>query len=248
MSFFGGCIDGTIAGMWQKMRGWMNMTDQAKLFPWADQWPEIVDPRVRAAFAVVPRRAFIEEHLARFAEQDAPLPIGEGQTISQPFVVALMVQALHLQPGDKVLEIGVGSGFQTALLCELTAIEGGGRGATIYGVERHAALLARAADVLASLGYAPHLRVGDGAAGWPEASPFDAIIASAVAPHVPRPLWEQLGEGGRMILPLGQHEDDQQLWLVRKLDGQMRVEKLGGVRFVPLISPLFDDPEQWAEE
>jgi len=158
------------------------------------------------------------------------------------------VQALHLQPGDKVLEIGVGSGFQTALLCELTAIEGGGRGATIYGVERHAALLARAADVLASLGYAPHLRVGDGAAGWPEASPFDAIIASAVAPHVPRPLWEQLGEGGRMILPLGQHEDDQQLWLVRKLDGQMRVEKLGGVRFVPLISPLFDDPEQWAEE
>jgi protein-L-isoaspartate(D-aspartate) O-methyltransferase len=170
------------------MREWMSMTDQTdKPFPWADQWPEIVDPRVRAAFAVVPRRAFLDAHMARFADQDAPLPIGEGQTISQPFVVALMVQALAIQPGDKVLEIGAGSGFQTAILCELAATEGDStRGyQTVYAVERSPALADRAAAVLASLGYAPHLRVGDGALGWPEAAPFAAIIVSAVAPHVP---------------------------------------------------------------
>jgi len=248
MSFFNGCIDGTIAWLWQKMCGWVKMTNQAaKPFPWADQWPEIVDPRVRAAFAAVSRRAFIEEHLARFAEQDAPLPIGEGQTISQPFVVALMVQALHLQPGDKVLEIGAGSGFQTAILCELAATAGGVSGETVYAIERHPALADRAAAVLASLGYAPHLRVSDGAMGWPEAAPFAAIVVAAAAAHVPRPLWEQLAEGGRLILPVGAHEESQELWLVRKIAGRMQIEQLGGVRFVPLISPILDHPDQWAE-
>lgn len=225
------------------------MTGQAdKPFPWADRWPEINDPHVRAAFAAVPRRAFLAPHLARFADQDAPLPIGEGQTISQPFVVALMTQALKLQPGDKVLEIGAGSGYQTAILCELTATDADARGATVYAIERHSALADRAAAVLASLGYAPHLRVGDGALGWPEAAPFTAIIVAAVAPHVPRPLWEQLAEGGRLILPVGAQDDDQELYLVRKLQGKMQIERLGGVRFVPLITPLLDDPEQWAEE
>lgn len=239
--------------MWEKMRGWMNMNGQpAKAFPWADRWPEIFDRRVRAAFAAVPRHRFVSERLARLADQDAPLPIGEGQTISQPFVVALMVQALELQPGDKVLEIGAGSGFQTAILCELTASEAEPesaepRGATVYAIERFESLAKKAAAVLADLGYAPHLRVGDGAYGWPEAAPFDAIIVSAAAPHIPRPLWEQLADGGRMILPVGQHEEDQQLWLVQKMDGQMIIERLGGVRFVPMISPLFDDPTQWAE-
>jgi protein-L-isoaspartate(D-aspartate) O-methyltransferase len=226
------------------------MTDDlaGKSFPWADQWPEIVDPRVRAAFAAVPRRAFIDEHLARFADQDAPLPIGEGQTISQPFVVALMVQVLDLQPGDKVLEIGAGSGYQTAILCEMVAAEGEVRGKTVYAIERYPSLADRAAAVLARLGYLPHLRVGDGAVGWPEVAPFDAIIVSAAAPHIARPLWEQLGEGGCMIVPVGEHEADQQLWLVHKLAGRMTIERLGGVRFVPMISPLFDDPEQWAEK
>lgn len=225
------------------------MTEQAdKPFPWADQWPEIVDPRVRAAFAAVPRRAFLEPHLARFADQDAPLPIGEGQTISQPFVVALMTQALHVQPGDKVLEIGAGSGFQTAILCELAATADDVRGATVYAIERHPVLAERAAAVLATLGYSPHLRVGDGALGWPEAAPFAAIIVAAVASHVPRPLWEQLAEGGRLILPVGAQADDQELWLVRKIQGKMQIDRLGGVRFVPLISPVLDDPAQWAEE
>lgn len=227
----------------------MKMTDQIdKPFPWADQWPEIVDARVRAAFAVVSRRAFLDPHLVRFADQDAPLPIGEGQTISQPFVVALMTQALSVQPGDKVLEVGAGSGFQTAILCELTATVGGISGETVYAIERHPALADRAAAVLASLGYAPHLRVGDGALGWPEAAPFTAILVAAVAPHVPRPLWEQLAEGGRLILPVGAQDDDQVLWLVRKIAGLMQIERLGGVRFVPLISPILDDPGQWAEE
>jgi protein-L-isoaspartate(D-aspartate) O-methyltransferase len=231
------------------MREWMSMTEPAdKPFPWADTWPEIIDSRVRAAFAVVPRRAFLDAHLAHFADQDAPLPIGEGQTISQPFVVALMVQALAIQPGEKVLEIGAGSGFQTAILCELAATTESARGATVYAIERHPALADRAAAVLASLGYAPHLRVSDGALGWPEAAPFAAIVVSAVATHMPRPLWAQLAEGGRLILPIGAQDDDQVLWLVRKTAGRMQIEQLGGVRFVPLISPILDDPEQWAEE
>ena len=224
------------------------MTDQTdKPFPWADQWPEIVDPRVRAAFARVPRRAFLDAHLTHFADQDAPLPIGEGQTISQPFVVALMMQALNIQPGDQVLEIGAGSGFQTALLCELAATPDDTRGVTVYAIERHTTLADRAAAVLARMDCGPHLRVGDGALGWPEAAPFAAIIVSAAATHVPRPLWEQLAEGGRLILPVGARDGDQQLWLVRKTAGRMQVEQLGGVRFVPLISPLLDNPEQWAE-
>ena len=218
-----------------------------KPFPWADQWPEIIDPRVRAAFAVVSRRAFLDPHLVRFADQDAPLPIGEGQTISQPFVVALMMQALNVQPGDKVLEVGAGSGFQTAILCELAATAGGVSGETVYAIERHPALADRAAAVLASLGYAPHLRVSDGAMGWPEAAPFAAIVVAAAAAHVPRPLWEQLAEGGRLILPVGAHEESQELWLVRKIAGRMQIEQLGGVRFVPLISPILDHPDQWAE-
>jgi len=241
-------VGDTIARMWQRVREWVKMTDQtSKPFPWADQWPEIVDARVRAAFAVVARRAFLDDHLARFADQDAPLPIGAGQTISQPFVVALMLQALAIQPGELVLEIGAGSGFQTALLCELAATEGGARGETVYAIERHPALADRAAAVLASLGYAPHLRVSDGARGWPEVAPFAAIVVSAAAPHVPRPLWEQLAEGGRLILPVGVQDGDQQLWLVRKTAGRMQIEQLGSVRFVPLISPILDDPEQWAE-
>lgn len=237
----------------------MNMDDQPdKAFPWEDRWPEITDLRVRAAFAAVPRWRFVNERLVHLANQDAPLPIGEGQTISQPFVVALMVQALALQPGDKVLEIGTGSGFETAILCELVAEavepsndaahDDAARICPVYAIERYASLAEHAAAVLAELGYAPHLRVGDGAYGWPEAAPFDAIIISAAAPHVPRPLWEQLGDGGRMILPIGLYEEDQQLWMVRKLDGQMISERMGGVRFVPMISPLFDDPRQWAEQ
>lgn len=227
--------------------GAMNDPATNKSFPWARQWPEIGDPRVRAAFAAVPRHAFVETSLQRFADEDTPLPIGEGQTISQPFVVALMVQALALHPGQRVLEIGTGSGYQTAILCELTASPGSRSGSTVYSIERLPVLARRAAQVLATLGYHPHLRVGDGAAGWPDAAPFDAIIVSAAAPHLPRPLWEQLAPNGHLILPVGTQELDQQLWLASKLDGQLSVERLGNVRFVPMISPLFADPEAWAE-
>ena len=223
-----------------------NVTDLFD-FPWSRTWPEITDPRVRAAFARVPREEFVEESLRRFAEHDAPLPIGEGQTISQPFVVALMVQALELGPASKVLEIGAGSGFQTAILCELTAQPDAGPGQTVYAVERLATLARRASETLQRLGYHPHLQVSDGAAGWVEAAPFDAIVVSAAAAHVPRPLWDQLAEGGRMMIPVGGYEWDQELWLVRKIAGKMKTERMGGVRFVPLISPILDDPKMWAE-
>jgi protein-L-isoaspartate(D-aspartate) O-methyltransferase len=210
-------------------------------------WPDVTDEGVRAVFAAVPREAFIAPELRHQAFEDAPLPIGQGQTISQPYVVALMVQALGLDSGEKVLEIGTGSGYETAILSALTSAPPQRPGENIYAVERLPELARAAEQALHGLGYAPHLRVGDGAAGWPEEAPFGAIIVSAAATHVPRPLWEQLAEGGRMVLPVGPDPDHQELWLLRKQQGAMQVQKLGGVRFVPLVSPLLDDPGNWAE-
>jgi protein-L-isoaspartate(D-aspartate) O-methyltransferase len=216
-------------------------------FPKHKAWPDVTDERVRAAFAAVPRAAFITPQLRPCAGEDAPLPIGEGQTISQPYVVAIMVQALNLQPGAKVLEIGTGSGYETAILCTLTATAGEPLGANIYAIERLAPLAHRAEAALLAHGYHPHLRVGDGAEGWPEAAPFAAVIVSAAAAHVPRPLWEQLAENGRMILPVGSQADNQELWLLHKRAARMQIERLGSVRFVPLISLVLDDPRNWAE-
>ena len=216
-------------------------------FPWQNAWPEISDVRVRAAFARVPREAFVAEELRGYAGEDAPLPIGEGQTISQPFVVALMVQALRLEAGARVLEVGAGSGYQTAILAEVTACPGMVPGENVYAVERFPGLAAQADAVLRRLGYRPHLRIGDGAAGWPEAAPFDAIVVAAAAAHVPRPLWEQLVEGGRLVIPVGDAEWNQELWLVQKRAGTFTVERMGGVRFVPLVSPILNDRRMWAE-
>ncbi len=216
-------------------------------FPKRDSWPEVVDPQVRAAFAAVPRAAFVAAELRNHAADDAPLPIGQGQTISQPYVVALMVQALALQSGEKVLEIGTGSGYETAILSTLTAVAGRPPGHNIYAVERLPRLAQQAEAALHALGYAPHLRIGDGAAGWPEEAPFSAMIVSAAAAHVPHPLWVQLAEGGRMVLPVGADVENQEIWLLRKQAGAMQIKRLGGVRFVPLISPLLDDPGNWAE-
>lgn len=212
-----------------------------------DHWPDVTDERVRAAFAGVPREAFLPPDLRHYAAEDAPLPIGQGQTISQPYVVALMVQALALATGDKVLEIGTGSGYETAILCTLTAVPSRQKGENVFAVERLPQLAQQSAEALHALGFWPHLRVGDGAAGWPEEAPFTAIIVSAAASHVPRPLWNQLAEGGRMVLPYGATSDTQELWLLHKQNGKMEIEKLGGVRFVPLISPLLHDPGNWAE-
>lgn len=220
------------------------MSDAASTpaFPWDAEWPEITDERVRQAFARIGREQFIPEAMRPWATQDMALPIAEEQTISQPFMVAWMTQALHLQPGMKTLEIGTGSGFQTAILCELTTAPHETPGQNVYSLERFPSLSASAAPLLNALGYHPHLRVGDGAAGWPEAAPFDAIIVTAAPAHLPRPLWEQLAEGGRLVVPIGAVPEDQMLWLVRKIRGTMQASPLGGVRFVPLVSPLLDDP------
>lgn len=211
-------------------------------FPWADKWSDITDTRVRAAFESVQRAWFIDASLRDWAEHDMPLPIGEGQTISQPYIVALMLQAASLSDGDRVLEIGAGSGFQTALLCELTRENGQGDEEHVVSIERHKKLADTAVTRLADAGYHPLIEVADGAYGWAEKAPYDAIIVSAAAQCVPLPLWRQLATDGRLIIPVGRFSDDQILWLLRKDDsGGMQRSSLGGVRFVPLVSPLFED-------
>ncbi len=212
----------------------MSAENRKPSFPWADTWPEISDGRVRAAFAKVPRDAFVDAAYRRWSDRDAPLPIGEGQTISQPFVVALMTQALRPEPGHKVLEIGTGSGFQTAILCELTAAEGELVGDAVYSVERYESLAQRATATLSSLGYAPHVRVGDGAAGWPDAAPFDGIIVTCAPTDVPEPLCAQLAEGGRMVIPLGPQSAVQWLTVLEKRDGALIETRSVPVLFVPM--------------
>jgi protein-L-isoaspartate(D-aspartate) O-methyltransferase len=187
----------------------------------------IRDQRVLEAFARVPRHEFVPERYQDQAYEDHPIPIGLGQTISQPYIVALMLEALALQPMDKVLEIGTGSGYQTALLAELVS--------HVYSIERHAALAQSAERTLNKLGYTnTTVVVGDGSGGLPEAAPFDVIIVSAAAPELPPALVEQLGEGGRMIVPVGPSHA-QELQLVRKQHGQLAISHLEACRFVPLV-------------
>ena len=186
----------------------------------------ITDPRVLAAMRRVPRHRFVPDSYARLAYADSPLPIGHGQTISQPSIVAFMTEALALQGHEKVLEIGTGSGYQAAVLAEIAS-----RVLTIEIVEP---LARQAARRLAELGYANvTVRAGDGYRGWPEEAPFDAIIVTAATDHVPQPLLDQLAIGGRLILPLG--DFFQTLTLYRRTkDGYERTE-LVPVRFVPLL-------------
>jgi protein-L-isoaspartate(D-aspartate) O-methyltransferase len=187
----------------------------------------ISDQSVLSAMLRVPRDRFVPEPYRNEAFDDHPLPIGEGQTISQPYVVALMLEALELKPADRVLEVGAGSGYITALLAELTE--------QVFSMERHTVLADRARDLLASLGYA-NVKVfaGDGTQGLPVFAPFDAILVSAAAPDLPRTLLTQLCEGGRMIVPVGPFEA-QQLQLVRLVNGEPVISPRGPVRFVPLI-------------
>jgi protein-L-isoaspartate(D-aspartate) O-methyltransferase len=206
------------------------------------RWQMIHDPRLLGALQRVPRAAFIDPPLQDRADEDIPLPIGEGQTISQPFVVALMTQALNPRAGEKILEVGTGSGYQTALLCELTQQREEQPGHSVYSIERFPRLQRRAASVLATLGYVPQLRLGDGAAGWPDEAPFDGILVTAAPWCLPRPLWEQLRTGGRIVIPIGPEDGAQTLWLLHKEENKLRQEELGLVRFVPLVSPLLETP------
>jgi protein-L-isoaspartate(D-aspartate) O-methyltransferase len=187
----------------------------------------ISDPRVLDAMLRVPRHEFVSPAHRAQAYEDHPLPIGEGQTISQPYVVALMLGALQVGPGEKVLEVGAGSGYATALLAELAA--------QVYALERHDALAASAREVLQRLGYTNvKVLTGDGTLGFPPAAPFDAILVSAAAPDLPTALIAQLGEGGRMIVPVGAN-DSQELQFIRIVNGRPVITAREAVRFVPLI-------------
>jgi len=187
------------------------------------------DPRVLEAMRTVPREAFVSEHLAESAYDDSPLPIGEEQTISQPYVVALMTEALEIRPEDTVLEIGAGSGYSAAILSRIAA--------KVYAVERHASLAREAEERLARLGYSNvHIQHGDGTLGWPEHAPYDAIVVAAGGPAVPPALLDQLAEGGRLVIPIGPDPRNQDLVRVRRrAEGGTVRELLGPVRFVPLI-------------
>jgi protein-L-isoaspartate(D-aspartate) O-methyltransferase len=188
----------------------------------------ITDERVLEAMARVPRHEFAPQRYRDQAYEDHPLPIGEGQTISQPYIVAIMLEALSLMPSDRVLEVGTGSGYVTALLAQLTA--------EVISVERHRALADSAGEALSRLGYRNvRVIVGDGSRGFAEAAPYNAIIVSAAAPQLPHELMDQLAEGGRLIIPIG-WEDSQQLQLVEKRNGQPRTSLRELCRFVPLIS------------
>ena len=185
------------------------------------------DPRVLEAMRTVPRHRFVPAHLQGAAYRDSPLPIGQGQTISQPYIVAYMTALLELTGGERVLEIGTGSGYQTAVLSQLAG--------EVYSIERLAPLAGEARELFVSLGYENvHTRVGDGTLGWPEKAPYDVILITAAAPHVPEPLKEQLAEGGRLVAPIGPRWT-QRLVRVRRAGGAFHTEDLIGVAFVPLL-------------
>jgi len=187
------------------------------------------DPDVLAAMNQVPREEFVGSPMREYAYEDSPLPIEAGQTISQPYIVALMIEAARVRRGDRVLEIGAGSGYAAAVMAAIA-----GR---VYAIERHAQLVELARERFARLGYDNiALRAGDGTRGWPEAGPFDAIIAAAGGPDVPDVLLRQLAPGGRLVMPVGHSRDEQRLVLVTRTgEGRYEQQDLGGVRFVPLI-------------
>jgi protein-L-isoaspartate(D-aspartate) O-methyltransferase len=187
----------------------------------------ITDGAVLAAMLAVPRHEFVPEELRSRAYEDAPLPIGGGQTISQPYIVAAMTSALRLQPGDRVLEIGTGCGFQAAVLSHLAK--------EVFAIELRPELASAASEKLARLGYHNvHVHCGDGTLGLPEFAPFDGILVAAAAPEVPEPLLAQLAEAGRLIIPVGD-TDNQELRLVEKHASAFSTKMLEGCRFVPLV-------------
>jgi protein-L-isoaspartate(D-aspartate) O-methyltransferase len=187
------------------------------------------DPRVLAAMRHVPRHLFVPERVRAEAYQDYPLPIGHEQTISQPFIVAWMTEALRVKPGSRVLEIGTGSGYQAAVLAEI--------GAEVYTIELVAPLAESAARALKALRFTGvHAKQGDGYAGWPQHAPFDAIVVTAAPDHVPQPLVEQLAVGGRLVIPVGGRIVQQMTVITKDARGVTSQERMA-VRFVPLVRP-----------
>jgi protein-L-isoaspartate(D-aspartate) O-methyltransferase len=193
----------------------------------------IEDPRVLEAMRTIPRHLFVPEGIRTRAYQDYPLPIGEGQTISQPYIVALMTELLEAEPDDRILEIGTGSGYQAAVLSPLVA--------EVYSIEIKLPLHERAAGTLEELGFDNVItRHGDGYYGWQEAAPFDGIIITAAVDHVPPPLLQQLADEGRIVLPLGHPFSLQYLVVVSKHGDDYRVRQISGVRFVPMTGKALE--------
>jgi protein-L-isoaspartate(D-aspartate) O-methyltransferase len=181
---------------------------------------------VLRAIGAVPRHLFFDEALLSHAYEDKAFPIGEGQTISQPYTVAFQTEKLEIQPGDKVLEIGTGSGYQAAILLEL--------GAKVYSIEYNKNLYERTREFLPKLGYRPILSYGDGSRGLPSKAPFDKILVTAGAPVIPRALTDQLAEGGVLIIPVGSR-DQQKMVRIRKVKGELHHEQFENFAFVPLL-------------
>jgi protein-L-isoaspartate(D-aspartate) O-methyltransferase len=195
----------------------------------------ITNARVLAVMGRVPRHEFVPERLRRNAYSDYPLPIGQGQTISQPYIVAFMTEQLEAKPTDRVLEIGTGSGYQAAVLAEMAS--------EVYTIEIIEELAQRAAADLKRLGYTNvHVRAGDGYRGWAEAAPFDAVIVTCAPEHVPQPLIDQLKEGGRMIIPIGRVWN-QELVLLRKRGGKLEQRAVLPVSFVPMTGEAAGTPK-----
>jgi len=189
---------------------------------------DINDKKVLSVMGKVKRHLFVEKSLWNVAYNDYPLSIGDGQTISQPYIVALMTQCLNLKPTDNVLEIGTGSGYQAAVLAELVD--------QVYSIEIGEKLAKEASLRLKELGYKNvKVKQGDGYFGWPSYAPFDAIIITCAANHIPPPLTKQLKEGGKLIIPLGNTLFHQTLTLITKVKGKLEVKHISGVRFVPMI-------------
>ena len=199
---------------------------QEGVIGWGVQDPEVID-----ALRTVPRHLFVPSDYLDQAYANHPLPIGYGQTISQPYIVALMTEALGIEAGDKVLEIGTGSGYQAAVLAEV--------GAEVFSIEIIEPLAAAATERLGQLGYGSvRTRAADGYYGWPDEAPFDAIIVTAAPDHVPQPLLSQLAQGGVMVIPVGPQGGYQELWQITRVDlDRFDTLSLGGVRFVPLVHP-----------
>jgi protein-L-isoaspartate(D-aspartate) O-methyltransferase len=201
--------------------------EREQMVKWQIKDRGISDPKVIDAMRTVKRHKFVPKQFRNRAYNDGPLSIGQGQTISQPYIVALMTQKLELDENDKVLEIGTGSGYQAAVLAEITP--------HVYSIEIVEALAIRARETLREQGYSNvHLKIGDGFKGWEEHAPFDGIIVTCSPSDVPEPLKQQLAEGGRMIIPVG-GPYIQQLVLLKKKNGEIKKNRISGVRFVPMV-------------